>query len=60
MYVKYTVADDLEYEKISSVDFNLHEFEIKEGDSGYYLLPGGAAKTVLFESAIAYFTEIIF
>ena len=56
-YVKYTVADDLEYEKISSVDFNLHEFEIKEGDSGYYLLPGGAAKTVLFESAIAYFRK---
>lgn len=56
-YVKYTVLDNLEYDKISSIDFNLHEFEIKEGDAGYYLLPGGAAKTVLFENAIGYFKK---
>lgn len=56
-YVKYAVADALEYDKISSIDFHLHDFEIKDGDSGYYLLPSGAAKTVLFENAIGYFRK---
>lgn len=53
--ITYTIGEDLDYSEISSVDFRFNDFEIKAGDEGYFVMPGGCENTKFKDSGLGYF-----
>ncbi|MBR5517671.1 MAG: hypothetical protein IKV86_01430, partial [Clostridia bacterium] len=53
--IKYTINENLDYSKISSVDFWFNDFEIKAGDEGYFVMPGGCENSKFKDSGLGYF-----
>lgn len=57
--IKYAVIgrEAFDFKKVSYIDVSVCEVEIKAGDDGFFLCPGGWWRTKLHDCAIGYFTE---
>lgn len=52
---EYAFTEEIDFTQVKQVDFPLHDFEIKAGDEGFFLLPSGNKGCKNREYALGYF-----